>query len=333
MLVAPAGRPNAQDRLPSLPEGLERYLAAEVHPTAGERQALLAGGPVTKLLPSDQTKEVAVFGAIWIDTPAADYVDRVVDIENFEKGGGFRRTRKISDPPALGDFAEIELSAKDVKDLRRCRPGDCEIKLSASGLEAFRTQVRWGTAGEKTDAEAVFRRLMFDYVKGYREGGNARLAVYRDRADPVTVADELRSMVERAPLLARMPNLRDYLLEYPSSPLTGSTDFLYWQEAQFGLKPIIRVSHLVIDDRPDQTVIASKMLYASHYFWTALEQRILQPDPARGPGFWLVTTNRSRSDGLKGIVGRLVRGRVRSEAQKRTEAVLKMTKAKLEAGT
>ena len=99
------------------------------------------------------------------------------------------------------------------------------------------------------------------------------------------------------------------------------------------MKPTIRVSHLVIDDRPDQTVIASKMLYASHYFWTALEQRILQPDPARGPGFWLVTTNRSRSDGLKDIVGRLVRGRVRSEAQKRTEAVLKMTKAKLEAGT
>ena len=101
--------------------------------------------------------------------------------------------------------------------------------------------------------------------------------------------------------------------------------------AAVGLKPTIRINHLVIQDRPGQTIIASKMLYASHYFWTALEQRILQSDPARGPGFWLVTINRSRSDGLKGFVGRLLRGRVRSEAQKGTEATLRVTKAKLEA--
>jgi hypothetical protein len=72
------------------------------------------------------------------------------------------------------------------------------------------------------------------------------------------------------------------------------------------------------------------MLYASHYFWTALEERVLQPDPARGSGFWFVTISRSRSDGLDGFVGRLVRGRVRSEAQKGTETVLKLTKATLE---
>ena len=127
-----------------------------------------------------------------------------------------------------------------------------------------------------------------------------------------------------------MPDLLKYLLEYPGSPLSGSTDFLYWQEAHFGLKPTIRINHLVIQDRPGQTVIASKMLYASHFFWTALEQRILQPDPARGSGFWFVTISRSRSDGLKGFIGRLVRGRVRSEAQKGTEAALTLTKARLE---
>ena len=137
-------------------------------------------------------------------------------------------------------------------------------------------------------------------------------------------------MIERAPSLVRMPDLLKYLLEYPSSTLAGSTDFLYWQEARFGLKPTIRINHLVIQDRPDQTVIASKMLYASHYFWTALEERVLQSDPARGSGFWLVTISRGRSDGLKGFIGRLVRGRVRSEAQKGTEAALKLTKANLE---
>ena len=29
--------------------------------------------------------------------------------------------------------------------------------------------------------------------------------------------------------------------------------------------------------------------YASHHFWTALEWRVLQSDPAHGSGFWFVT--------------------------------------------
>ena len=121
-----------------------------------------------------------------------------------------------------------------------------------------------------------------------------------------------------------------FLTEYPNATLADSTDFLYWQETQFGLKPTVRISRLVIQDGPEQTVVASKMLYASHYFWTALELRVLLPDPARGPGFWLVTVNRSRSDGLSGFTGRVIRGRVRSEIEDGTRAALAATKTRLE---
>ena len=50
-------------------------------------------------------------------------------------------------------------------------------------------------------------------------------------------------------------------------------------------------------ENPEDTVVTSKMLYASHYFWTRLEWRVLMPGPSRGTGFWFVTVNRSRSDG------------------------------------
>jgi hypothetical protein len=50
------------------------------------------------------------------------------------------------------------------------------------------------------------------------------------------------------------------------------------------------------------------MLYASHYFWTAIELRVLIPDPARGEGFWFVNVNQSRSDGLNGFKGSVIRG-------------------------
>ena len=88
---------------------------------------------------------------------------------------------------------------------------------------------------------------------------------------------------------------------------------------------------ITIQDRGDATVIASKMLYASHYFWTALETRTLMPDASRGSGFWFITVNRSRSDGLSGFLGRLIRGRVRNEARKGTLAALTATKTSLEA--
>ncbi len=72
------------------------------------------------------------------------------------------------------------------------------------------------------------------------------------------------------------------------------------------------------------------MLYASHYFWTAIELRVLIPDPARGEGFWFVNVNRSRSDGLGGFTGSLIRGKVRGEAEKGVQAALKITKMRLE---
>jgi hypothetical protein len=315
----------------TLPSALASFLTEEVHASPSDREALLAGKPLVRLLDADAAREVAVFGAIWVNAPSASYVEQVKNIEQFERGGAFRVTKRISDPPRAEDFAALTISDKDFEDLRECKIGDCVLKLDADGLRTLRAEVDWSKPTAKEDATALFRRLALQYVNGYREGGNAKLAVHRDKDRPAFVADEFHSMIDRLPRLAAdLPDLTRFLLEYPNARLANSTDFLYWQETQFGLRPTVRISHLVIEDRPDQTVIASKMLYASHYFWTALELRVLLPDPARGPGCWLVTVTRSRADGLSGFTGRLIRGRVRSEVENGTRAALTATKARLE---
>jgi len=316
-----------------LPSGLERFLGTVVRPTAAERKALVGGAPVTRLLDTDPSREVSVFGAVWIDAPIRRYVEAVQDIEQFERGAAFKVTKRISMPPRVEDFAELQLPKDDVADLRTCRPGDCKVKLGQRGLDAFRAGVDWTAPDPKAAADAVMRRLAFDYVNAYLEGGNGRLAVYRDNSRPTFVAEEFRSMIDQMPALtAHMPDLRRYLLDYPAATLPGATSFLYWQETQFGLRPTIRISHLVIRESQDGTVVASKMLYASHYFWTALEVRALVPDPSRGPGFWFVTVNRARSDGLSGFVGRIIRGRVRDEVRRAAAAALTSTKRRLEQG-
>ena len=148
---------------------------------------------------------------------------------------------------------------------------------------------------------------------------------------PTFVAQEFASLVDRLPEMGEfLPGVRRYLLDFPAATLPGSDAFVYWQEANFGLKPTIRINHLVIAEDPSGATIASKMLYASHYFWTALELRVLVRDPERGPGFWFVTVSRSRSDGLSGFVGRVIRGKVRGEAEKGTVAVLQLTKSRFE---
>ncbi|HVH55159.1 MAG TPA: hypothetical protein VM791_02820 [Vicinamibacterales bacterium] len=315
----------------ALPARLDTYLTKVVKPTADERQALLRGAPVTRLLDADENKEVAVFGAIWIGAPIKKYLDAVSDIERFESGGSFKLTKRISATPRLEDFAQLHLPGEDVKDLQTCQVGKCEVKLGEEALRRFRTQVDWKGSKTNASADKVMQQLAFEYVNGYLEGGNERLAVYRDTSRPTFVANEFRAMTGRMPeLTSYMPGLRNYLLEYPKVALPTATSFLYWQETQFGLKPTIRISHLTIREGRDDAVVTSKMLYASHYFWTGIELRALLADPARGTGFWFVTVNRSRSDGLSGFSGNFVRGRVRSEVQESTLAALRAAKARLE---
>jgi hypothetical protein len=313
------------------PPALASFLSEEAHLTQSERDVLLAGDPLVKLLDADPSTEVAVFGAIWVNAPSAAYVQQVKNIEQFERGGAFRTTKRIGAPPVADDFAALTISDQDFEDLKDCKIGDCVLKLDAEGVETLRTEVDWRKPTAKADATALFRRLALDYVNGYLEGGNAKLGVHRDKDRPTFVATEFLSMINRLPrLTAELPGLTRFLLEYPKATLANSTNFLYWQETQFGLRPTVRINHLVIQERPDLTVIASKMLYASHYFWTALELRVLLPDAARGSGFWLVTVNRSRSDGLSGFTGRVIRGRVRSEVEDGTRAALTATKTRLE---
>jgi hypothetical protein len=328
-LLQAAGDPDpAAARFPAR---LATYFDKYVRLDGAATRTLLAGQPITKLLESDPAKEVAVLGAVWIDAPVDRYLAAVRDIERFESGSAFRVTKKISSPARLDDFARLELPDEDIKDLRTCHVSDCQLKLSASGIERVRTGITWDRPDVRQQVNRMAQQVAFEYVTGYLQDGNRSLAVYRDSARPTFVSQEFASLIDRLPALTEMlPEVRRYLLDYPRASLPDSTSFLYWQEADFGLKPTIRINHLAMTEDRDGAVVVSKMIYASHYFWTALELRVLVRDPRRGDGFWFVSESRSRSDGLGGFTGRIIRGKVRSEAEKGTAAVLALTKTALE---
>lgn len=96
------------------------------------------------------------------------------------------------------------------------------------------------------------------------------------------------------------------------------------------------MTRVVILRKPAQfgegAVIASKMMFASHYFRSALEFRFLLPaqSPAGKPQLYLVALQRSFVDGLGRFKGKLVRGPILSRTEDALERYLLGVKGKLE---
>jgi hypothetical protein len=229
----------------------------------------------------------------------------------------------------------MTLPDEDLEELRRCRVGDCKLKVTEELLEQIQKDVDWSSPDAHERATEWIRKRGYEYTLAYQEGGNRALAVYRDKKRPTFIATELEELLNNTHFLPLyLPELHEYLLEYPDSELPDSVDFFYWAENDFGLKPVVRLSHVTIYRPPgvkNSAAIASKQLYASHYFHTALELRLVLEDPARpGAGFYLLSLNRSRSDGLSGFTGTLIRGRVKERTRAGQEKVLQHTKQTME---
>ena len=74
--------------------------------TTSEIEALEGGRPVTRLLDA-AGDDMVMFGAVWIDAPATDYLRAMHDIESLECGGGFTITKRLSAPPTVEDFRHV----------------------------------------------------------------------------------------------------------------------------------------------------------------------------------------------------------------------------------
>jgi hypothetical protein len=295
--------------------------------TTAQIAALQRGVPVAALLPSRVDREVAVGGAIRIRAAADRLLALLQDVERLESGPGFLHTKKLSDPPRLEDFADLQLPPADIAALRACRPGRCEVKLGEGVFDLLK-QVDWSAPDAAARVNQLARQTSLAYIDAYRRGGDTELAVYRDSDRPQFIAAEFEAMVGRAQLWPdALRPLAAYLVGYPSAPRPESTrDFFYWSLAAFGLKPVLRLNH-VITYSTDSTVgpvhaVAVKQLYASHYFHTALEMRALVADGPTGGAVYLVILNMARSDGLSGVFGGLVKSKVRTASREGLERAL-----------
>ena len=133
-----------------------------------------------------------------------------------------------------------------------------------------------------------------------------------------------------------VPELRQYLLEYPEKDLHSADSFFYWEKVNFGMKPTVRVNHGVVyrvGGATGASAVAIKQLYASHYFHTALDVSVCVRDVGAQPrGYYLVTLKSSQQDGLTGAKGSAVRKVVVDKTRSSLEKALASIKSTVEGG-
>src|ERR1700722_17909923 len=206
-------------------------------------------------------------------------------------------------------------------------------------MDEFRSKVNWSAPDAGDQANKIAKELVLESLKRYQQGGNAGLGIYRDKNDPAAVDHAFQSLVSRAKAMpVLLPELHDYLLNYPKAKSDHIQSEFYWEKVNFGLKPTIRVLQAVLyrgaDPSRPEYAVAVKQLYASHYFQTALDLTIcIRDDDGKQPGTYLITLKGSQQAGLTGLKGGIVRKVAVDKTRSSLERALAAMKVTLESRT
>lgn len=300
-----------------------------------EITAIRNGKPVAKVLNSPTADQVFVFGAVYVRSNPENYLKLASDIEALKKLPNYLAIRKFSNPPRISDLDGFSLDEEDINGLKKCHEGKCEVQLPKEAMDEFRSKINWSAPDVTDQVNQLARQMALGALTSYREGGNAALGTYRDKNDPAAIEQTFRSLVERSKALpVYLPELQNYLLNYPKTKSDHIESEFYWEKINFGLKPTIRLLQAVLYRGEGSTgpayAVAIKQLYASHYFETALDLTVCVRDEKHRPGMYLITMKGSQQAGLTGLKGGIVRKVAVDKTRSALEKALGAMKTSLE---
>jgi hypothetical protein len=272
------------------------------------------GIPVVITLPPRSPDEVFLFGAVYIHAAPESYLQFALDFDRLRRIPGYLALGVLENPPQLIDLNGFSLDSDDVRDLQKCRPGNCMIQLPGSSMEELQQSIEWSAPNVNERVDQYIQNKALHRLVAYQREGNQALGVYNDKRDPTEVAQQFAYMLSYTKALPeQLPDFYHYLLAYPNAKPANVEDRFYWAKVKFGLKPTLRVIHLVtMRGGPADNVayaIAEKQLYSSHYFDTALDLSfcVRGRDNPRHPGFYLIMVLGSEQSVLAGFRGEIIR--------------------------
>lgn len=289
----------------------ERLLAERFGFTAVEIAQARSGRSVAKMLAANDAPDVGVFGAVRLDGSADRLATWLQDVTAFRKAAELGVSRRLGETPRLGDFEGLTLDAEELRALRGCRPGDCELRLGDKAIQRLQSEVDWAAPDAGTRATLLVRQLLLGHAQAYLKGGDQALGASHDDKAPRILADEFHQVLWQSKALYEIvPALAAYLEGFPAAKLPGAEQFLYWAKGGAGPEASITLHQLVVYRVPEGGIfVADKQLYASRYVDAALTMVSLASAPD-GAGFYALVGARARSTMLDGMGARVLRGRV-----------------------
>ena len=295
-------------------EHLQGFFRQSIGLTEDQIAAIRNGQAIAKAVPSRIPDEIFLFGAIYIHAAPEAYLRFARDFDRLRKTPSYLALGEFNDPPKLSDLKEFAFDNEDIQALRRCRPGDCQIQAPASSKEEFHRSIDWSASNVSAQVNELSRKTALQFLLAYQQDGNQVFGVYNDKRKPTEVAQQFAYMLSYYKALTEhLPELYEYLLSYPNGKPTNVENAFYWAKVKFGLKPTLRIVHVVMmrGGPADEVAyaVAEKQLYSSHYFSTALDLSFCVrggADP-KNQGFYLIMALGSEQAGLTGLKGSIVR--------------------------
>src|SRR5262249_52352722 len=108
--------------------------------------------------------QVFVFGAVTVNARHATYIKWAGDLERLKALPNYLGLMRFSTPPELSNLDGFAIGAEDLKDLKKCKPDDCEIQLPSENIEAFRNQIDWSSPDPAAQVNDLARKMALDRV-------------------------------------------------------------------------------------------------------------------------------------------------------------------------
>lgn len=317
---------------------LNTYFKDYVGLSDDQVREIRSGKAVAKNLRSRAPAEILMFAAVYINATPDAYIALSTDFDRLRKLPGYLALARFSDPPRLADFNGFTFERDDIKSLKKCKSGDCDVQMPESSMQNLRRLVDWSAPGVAEQVNQLLQETALKRLSAYQRDGNVALGIYNDKEHPMDVAGQFRYMLSYSKALPEyLPSLYNYLLSYPRQKPANVDDTFYWSKVKFGLKPTLRMVHVITmrgtGDKPAYAV-AEKQLYASHYFQTALDLTFCVADKSgpRLPGFYLIKIMGSEQAGLTGFKGSIIRHKAVNRLSSNLRKSLASAKNALENG-
>jgi hypothetical protein len=136
---------------------IEKYLTTMKFGPA-EITALQTGKVLARADPGSNERELLTIAAVKIRAPLAPVVSYYGQMVAYVDGQVTLGFGRFSTPAAAGDVAQLALDRDEANDLKTCRPGDCDIRIGGSAINAIQSTIDWNAPDAADRVNALLRK-------------------------------------------------------------------------------------------------------------------------------------------------------------------------------